>query len=101
MDESDLKDRYQFQPFHIKLWRRRHQIRVPLDWLRMVFYTCILNQEISPEDKVAIHPSQLLRLPRVWRWRASVCWGVVNGYADMKMKRYYTLDEVMEEFGDD
>jgi hypothetical protein len=66
----------------------------------MVFHACVLNKEIGLDDKVPIHPSQLLRLPRVWRWRASVCWGIANGYADMRMKRYYTLDEVMEEFGD-
>ncbi len=93
-------DRYQFQSLPVKVWRRRHQIRVPFEWLRMVFYACVLNREFGPEDKIVVHPSQLLRMPRVWRWRMSVCWGIANGYADMRMKRYHTWDEVMEEFGD-
>ena len=86
MDESDLKDRYQFQPPHVKLWRRRHQLRVPFEFARMVYWSCVKRSWFNTTDPL--------------RFRVRACWGIVNGYADMRMKRYYTMDEVMEEFGD-
>ena len=32
---KDKKDRYQYQPWHIKLWRRRWYMKIPLDAIRI------------------------------------------------------------------
>ena len=86
MGIRSLNARYQFQPPLVKLWRRRHQLKVPFVFARMAYYACLRGSWFNNTDS------------RLFRLRAS--WGIARGYADMDMGRYHTLDEVMDEFGD-
>ncbi len=64
-----MKDnRYQFQPWYVKLWRRRHYISVP--FMALGFW----DTEMS--------------------WRTS--WSLAKGLAQGKMNWVYTMKEVME-----
>jgi len=65
----------------------------------MTFRACVLDQWFE-DEKFPTHVAQIAKVPRVWRFRAQACWGIALGYADMKMQRYYTREEVFEEFGD-
>jgi len=63
-----MNDRYQNQPWHIKLWRRRFYLPIPFN---------ALSLKIShPEDPMALH------------WRLAI------GLAQSKMKWYYDWEEV-------
>lgn len=87
MDESRLAERYQFQPLHVKLWRRRHLIRVPLDFGRMAYWACVRRSWFNSTD------------PILFRLRA--CWGIAHGQAHIRMKWFHTLEEVTEKYGGD
>lgn len=67
-------DRYQNQPWHIRLWRRRHQLTVPYVALRLYLRG-------STSDST-----------RPW----SSAWHWALGEADLAMKWYYTGDEIEE-----
>lgn len=64
------KDRYQFQSWYIKLWRRRHYLYIPIDtiksWLRSS--TSLRN-----------------------------CFSIAIGWAQIKMGWTYTSEEIDKE----
>lgn len=69
-----MDDRFQNQPWYIKLWRYRYFATIP-------FY--------------AIH---------LWWWNSpefdfKCCWGIATGMAHGRMKWYYTWEEVKENLG--
>lgn len=86
MGVGAIDDRYQFQPPHVKLWRRRHQLRVPYDFVRMTYYACVRGDWFNHSDPMV--------------FRATTCWSLAQGYAHARMNWVHTLEEVMEEFGD-
>lgn len=61
--------RYQYQPWYIKLWRRRHYLRIPF----MAFRIWIGSKE-----------------------RFDVCWSLSTGLVQGDMKWYYTWEETKE-----
>jgi hypothetical protein len=71
-------DRYQFQPWYIKLWRRRHQLVIPY----MTFRYCWVGD-----------------WPGIDTWK--LAWRVAVGEADYRMNWLYTLEEVKERLGRD
>lgn len=68
-----MDDRYQFQPWHVRLWRRRHLILVP--WVTLQI------KLDHPQDP----------------W--GLAWSVASGLAHCKMKWVYTWDETWDEDG--
>jgi hypothetical protein len=64
-------DRYQYQPWHIKIWRKRYYILIPFEAVRI--YTrgklCFRN-----------------------------AWKLAKGLAQSKMKWFWTMGEVNERF---
>jgi hypothetical protein len=69
---SDKQDRYQYQPWYIKLWRRRHYILIPFSafkmWARGVFDKCQFR----------------------------FCWSIAKGIAQCNMNWVYDWEEVKE-----
>jgi len=70
-DDGWLANRYQNQPWYIKLWRRRHYLSVPYDAYQS------------------------------WRaWKGDetfrTCWGVSIGMAQARMKWFFTIEEIMD-----
>ena len=47
MEVRGKADRYQYQPWHVKLWRRRHYIPIPLIAAR-IYLTTRKNREGLP-----------------------------------------------------
>lgn len=73
------KDRYQFQPWYVKLWRNRHEMMVP--WYAIKAW---LKQIKKPEtDPMRLTFKQ--------------CWSICKGIADGCKGHYYTWDEVKRE----
>lgn len=68
---KDLNKRFQNQPLYIRLWRRRHYWYVPIDAFRTWWY----NRNDPDMD-------------------FQICWGIAVGSAQLKMKWYYTWDEI-------
>lgn len=69
--------RYQDCAWPIRLWRRRHYVRIPWDAIR--FYVA---------DQVTEQP---------FDW--ATCWGVATGLAQARMKWLYTMEEVERDLG--
>ena len=69
MNDEELKQRYQFQPWYIKLWRRRWYLTIPYWTLRTVLNEA--NKEFSIKD----------------------LWGISTGMAQSQMGWYYTIEE--------
>ena len=65
-----INNRFQNQPWYIKLWRTRHYIIVPFETL--------VNKIRSPKE-----PWGLL-------------WSIVIGFAQSRMEYYYTWEEVKD-----
>lgn len=76
---SDI--RFQDCPWHVRLWRRRHQITVPVDGLR--FWLAERNGTGTGLG---------MGLCR--------CLSVANGFAQARMNWVYDLDEVLEMVGE-
>jgi hypothetical protein len=68
----DPKDRYQFQPWYIKLWRRRHTIPVPYYALRSWW------RHLDKHD------------PTPFRF----AWDIEMGWAHIKMGWWITSEEM-------
>jgi len=68
----DKSDRYQFQPWYIKLWRRRHYLRIPYSAFRMVILTRCGERPFS----------------------FRTAWSVAIGLADVKMNWVYDWNEI-------
>ncbi len=66
---DDLRDRYQHQPWYIRLWRRRWYLMIP--WYAWGF------------RKITDFPA----------------WSIAKAVAQGKMGWYYTMDEVFGERG--
>lgn len=61
------ENRYQFQPWYIKLWRRRHYLYIPIDTIKTWF-----RSDISLKH----------------------CFSIAIGWAQVKMDWTYTLEEM-------
>ncbi len=66
-----MNDRYQNQPWWVKLWRRRHYLMIPFIALRLRWFN-----ELDGMD-----------------------WGVATGMQQIKMRWYYTSEEVWDDLG--
>lgn len=73
-NESEL---YQHQPWHIKLWRRRHYITIPF-----------VAVKIWMIDEGGAH-----------NFSFSASWSIAIGLAQIKMKWTYSYDEIMQRMG--
>ena len=71
-------DRYQYQSWYIKLWRRRHYISIPLSAWKMYW----ANMEV---DRAARHTRQL-------SW--SNAWSIAIGLAQAKMNWLHDWSEI-------
>lgn len=67
-----LENRFQDQPWHIKIWRYRWYFRIPYDTLRYYF----VNKDKYEDDSLFI------------------AYKLAFGDAQLRMKWYYTLEEV-------
>jgi hypothetical protein len=75
-----MDDRFQNQPWYIKLWRYRHYFWIP--FRATLFY---FRQEDDDDEKL----------------RFRDCWGISKGYAQTHMKWYFTLEEMDDIFRDE
>lgn len=66
-----MDDRYQYQPWYIKLWRRRHYIPIP--WV--AFKIWWKNSDTPWE----------------------LAWSIAVGSAQILMKWHYTMDEIFKD----
>ena len=67
-----MDDRYQNQPWWVKLWRRRHYLGIPYTAMKWWWY--------DPESR-------------------GYCWDIAIGIAQIPMDWYYTSEEVREHCG--
>lgn len=74
-----LANRYQFQSWYIKLWRRRWYLLIP-------FWTII--HFIAERDE-----------PPEWKLSLGECWHLAIGVAQGKMHWWHTMEEVKERLG--
>ena len=72
----DLINRYQLQPWYVRLWRRRYYLPVPFKTFRVWF-----KNRGRVEDDGFTYPFGL-------------CWSLEIGLAQSKMEYYWTWDEV-------
>lgn len=77
-----VDDRFQNQPWYIKLWRFRHYLGIPFDAIH-IFYHEQIREMRDPDD---------------WRMRFSDCWSMAIGSAQLPMKWYYHSDELNDDF---
>jgi hypothetical protein len=73
-------ERYQFQPWYIKLWRCRFYLKAYWYWLIGLHRT----DDIDSDHKMP------------WKQYQQFRWGYEIGSAQFEMGYYYTLDEVKE-----
>lgn len=94
MNTEEKSDRYQCQPWYIKLWRKRYYWYMPFGTLRAMFIY-LTNKEFREDEKEWGNTN-------VFRY-AAMHWKIEKGLAQVKMKWYYTWDEVKERlnFNDD
>jgi len=69
---SQKSDRYQNQPWYVRLWRRRHYVPIPYRAVR------IWVSDRKSDDPIGFRN----------------CWGLAIGLAQCSMKWYYDWDEV-------
>lgn len=74
--------RYQHCSLPVKIWRRRHQLRIPFDTLKSIVY-------------------QWRHVPREKRDPWEVLLSIHRGMADFRMHWYYTWDECKARHGID
>lgn len=72
-----LDDRFQNQPWYVKLWRYRHYLYIPYNTIK----SYILVRQTEP-------PEYYLSLRQVY--------SISKGLAQSKMKWYYTWEETKE-----
>ena len=77
-----MDDRYQNQPWYVKLWRRRYTLSAPFHALR--YWKNMRGKLLAPE------------IPDSREWEFRDAWKLAIGSAHAKMKWYYTIDEVKE-----
>jgi hypothetical protein len=71
---SDKADRYQYQPWHVRLWRRRFYLAIPFVAMR-VFLT---RSQFEDGDILSFR----------------ICWSIAVGEAQAKMNWLWDWDEV-------
>jgi hypothetical protein len=76
-EEERLDNRYQCQPWYIKLWRMRWHLMVPVWFLRRV--------GLKWSDGTVLYPKFV--------------WSLARGTAHWKMEYWYTMEEVEERIG--
>jgi hypothetical protein len=69
---SDKQDRYQYQSWYIKFWRRRYYILIPIFAFKMWVKGSFNN------------------------YRFRICWSIAKGLAQAKMNWLYDWEEVKE-----
>jgi hypothetical protein len=78
--KEELDDRFQNQPWFIKLWRYRYYLRIPFhaieSWIRYQLYE-------TPEDKKK-YPLSFRNI-----------WSIQIGLAQGPMRWYYTWEEIV------
>ena len=79
------KKRYQDCNRLVKMWRHRHYIPVPFKWLYHQYLKPFLIY--NDDDDGSIEPLQ-----------GKLLWTTLISSAQIKMKWYYTMEEVMERF---
>jgi len=77
MNKED-NDRYQNQPWYIKLWRRRYYLLIP--YFTIVCYLYNIFMVSKNEERLSLNK----------------CWKINIGLAQMKMKWYYDWNEMKE-----
>ncbi len=86
---SELREvkRYQECSWYVKVWRNRHILAIPFNWLwYMTFGSFIVTDHDTLERE---------------RVTGGMLWKLLHGYAHMKMHYYWTHEEVMAEFDKD
>jgi hypothetical protein len=76
--------RYQNCNRLVKLWRHRHYIPIPFKWLYRQYLKPFL---IYDDDDGSIDPLQ-----------GKLLWATLISSAHIKMKWYYTMEEVLERY---
>lgn len=77
MNKEEDNDRYQNQTWYIKFWRQRYYLLIPYCVITCYLYNIV---KVSCEDRLSFIE----------------CWKIHIGLAQMKMKWYYTWEEVTE-----
>jgi hypothetical protein len=75
----NLENRFQCQPWYIKLWRLRYYLPIPFQALRMY-----LNAGHDPHMDCTY----------------KFCWSLSKGLAQGEMEWYYTMDEVKQRWAE-
>lgn len=73
-----------------KMWRRRHYLTLPFKW---VWFELFANLEVLPSSM----KGEVVDDPFYPKGR--VLWKLLVGLVQMKMKWYYTMEEVKERMG--
>lgn len=76
---GDKEDRYQYQPWYIKLWRRRYQLLVPFYFLNHAYLAIGSDAEFYEGFTF-------------WG-KYKLIWSIEMGMADVRMNWMYTPDE--------
>lgn len=71
---SNKEDRYQHQPWHVKLWRRRHYIPIPFVALRAYLAGKRIREDLP----------------------FGVCWRIAIGLAQVKMLWLHDWSEIRD-----
>ena len=103
-EEDRYQNRYQNQPWYVKLWRRRHMLPVPFYTLRTWlhankrFYEHHLATAVRPtfSSWIRSRGNVDLRWDNHWR-KLGTAWSVEMGEATLRMEWWFTLDEVKED----
>lgn len=77
-----MSDRYQHQPWYVKLWRRRHYVPIPYTTIRI--WLAERKRPLEDEDD--------------WLLSFKSCWGLATGLAQANMNWVYDWDEVKNRF---
>jgi hypothetical protein len=83
-----MDDRYQHQPWPVRLWRCRWYL--PLPWVTARMALCKEARTGWFSDGVEWQG---------WRSWVRVCWSIHKGLAQGKMKYWYNWEEVRERLG--
>ena len=95
-----MKDtRYQFQPWYVKLWRRRWYLWYYLmgvyrtvEWITL---GCQRNKWVDERQDTAGN-LYIYSIEYDSRWNTlKFLWDAIPSYAQYKMEWYYTLDEII------
>lgn len=81
MSVLDKQNRFQYQPWYIKLWRLRYYLPIPFMAVRFWLYE--RKRELEDEDD--------------WRDSFSNMWSIAKGMAHHKMHWVYDWEEIRED----